>query len=113
MAYDEGLAQRVREALCDTPDVGERKMFGGLCFTMGGHMIVGIVKESLMVRVGESDEARAMKRKGVRPMDFTGKPMKGYVFVNPSGTARDGDLEQWIEWAKAFVRTLPAKTGPH
>lgn len=111
MAYDEGLAERVRDALRETQDIAEKKMFGGLCFTLDGHMVVGIVKESLMARVGEMAEAEAIKRKGARPMDFTGKPMKGYLFVDPRGTVEDQDLMEWIGLAKAFVLTLPAKGG--
>ena len=76
---------------------------------LGGHMMVGIVKDSLMARVGEAAEARALAKAGARPMDFTGKPMKGYVFVDPEGIAEDRDLESWIGMAKSFVEGLPAK----
>jgi len=109
MAYDEGLAQRIRDALRETADIGEKKMFGGVCFTWGGHMLVGVVKDDLMARIGEDAGPAALSRKGARPMDFTGKPMKGYVFVDRTGIADDRDLEGWIALAKAFVGTLPAK----
>jgi TfoX/Sxy family transcriptional regulator of competence genes len=109
MAFDEGLAQRIRDALRDKPEVGERKMFGGVCFTWRGLMLVGVVKDSLMARIGEAAEAKALTKPGARPMDFTGKPMKGYVFVDSSGLAEDRDLEDWISLAKAFVETLPPK----
>jgi len=109
MAYDEGLAQRIREALRDTQGVGEKKMFGGLCFLLGGHMMVGIVKDSLMARVGEIAQADALSKRGARPMDFTGKPMKGYVFVDPEGIDEDRDLESWIAMARRFVEALPSK----
>ena len=111
MAFDEGLAQRIRDALRGTAHIGEKKMFGGVCFTLGGHMLVGVVKDSLMARIGEDAEPAALSRKGARPMDFTGKPMKGYIFVDGAGIAEDQDLEGWIALAKAFVGTLPAKTG--
>jgi len=111
MAYDEGLAQRIRESLGNAPSIGEKKMFGGLCFTLNGHMMVGIVKESLMARVGEAAAFEALSRPGARPMDFTGKPMKGYLFVDPVGITEDHDLEAWIALAKNFVASLPAKNG--
>jgi TfoX/Sxy family transcriptional regulator of competence genes len=109
MAFDEGLAQRIRDALHGTSDVAEKKMFGGVCFTWRGHMLVGVVKADLMARVGDEAGPKALARKGARPMDFTGKPMKGYLFVDGSGIAEDRDLEDWIALAKAFVQTLPAK----
>jgi len=109
MAYDEGLAERIREALRDTHGVGEKRMFGGLCFLLGGNMMVGIVKDSLMARVGETAQAEALSKRGARPMDFTGKPMKGYVFVDPEGIAEDRDFESWIAMARRFVEVLPPK----
>lgn len=109
MAYDEGLAQIIREVLGDTPGIGEKKMFGGLCFTLGGNMMVGIVKESLMARVGEDAALAGLSKPGARPMDFTGKPMNGYLFVDPIGIAEDHELEAWIGLAKAFVLTLQTK----
>lgn len=112
MAYDEGLAQRIREALGKAPGMGEKKMFGGICFTLNGHMMVGIVKDSLMVRLGEDAAQAALHRRGARPMNFTGKPMKGYLFVDPPGIAEDRDLEAWIGWARSFVSALPAKPVP-
>ena len=109
MAYDEGLAERIREALRDTQGIGEKKMFGGICFLLGGHMMVGIVKDSLMARVGEAAQAEALSKRGARPMDFTGKPMKGYAFVDPEGIAEDRDLESWIAMSRRFVEGLPSK----
>jgi hypothetical protein len=109
MAFDEGLAQRIRDALRGTDDIVEKKMFGGVCFTWGGHMLVGVVKDSLMARIGVDAAPAALRRTGTRPMDFTGKPMKGYVFVDRTGIAEDRDLEEWIAMAKTFVATLPNK----
>jgi TfoX/Sxy family transcriptional regulator of competence genes len=109
MAYDEGLAERFRDALRDAQGIGEKKMFGGLCFMLGGHMMVGIVKDVLMARVGEAAQAEALSKRGARPMDFTGKPMKGYVFVDPIGIAEDRELESWIAMAHRFVEGLPSK----
>lgn len=109
MAYDEGLAERVRDALRDRPGLGERKMFGGVAFMLNGYMAVGIVGESLMARVGPARYEDALALPQVRPMDFTGRPMKGYVYVDPPGIEADTALENWIAVCAAFVATLPPK----
>ena len=108
MAYDEGLAQRIREILGGAR-ITEKKMFGGLAFLSGGHMFVGIVGDTLMARIGPERYAEALRQPHVREMDFTGRPMKGYVFVDPPGIERDDDLERWIVASRAFVRSLPDK----
>jgi hypothetical protein len=108
MAYDEGLAQRIREHL-GAARITEKKMFGGVAFLSRGYMFVGIVGDTLMVRVGPTAYAAALKRRHVREMDFTGRPMKGYVYVDPPGIDRDADLAGWIEAGRAFVKSLPAK----
>jgi len=92
MAYDEGLAFRVRELLSDRRDVVEKGMFGGLAFLIGGAMTVGIVGEDLLVRVGPGRHDEALARPHARIMDFTGRPMKGWIFVAPSGTEDDTAL---------------------
>ena len=109
MAFDEGLAQRLRELLERRRGVTEKKMFGGLCFMLNGHMFVGIVKQTLMVRVGPERYADAIKQPHARAMDFTGKPMKGYVFVEPGGLDSDAELQEWVDHTLEFVATLPAK----
>jgi TfoX/Sxy family transcriptional regulator of competence genes len=108
MAIDEGLAQRIREAM-GAVRVTEKKMFGGLAFLSRGHMFVGIAGESLMVRVGPNAYAEALRRPHVREMDFTGRPMRGYVFVDAPGLERDSDLGRWLEASLEFVGTLPGK----
>jgi len=108
MAIDEGLAARIREVL-GTARTTERKMFGGLAFMSRGHMFIGIAKEALMVRVGPEAYPAALQRPHAREMDFTGRPMKGYVFVDPPGYERDADLAAWVQAGLAFVATLPAK----
>jgi len=110
MAYDEGLAQRIRESLHDRRDVVEKRMFGGLAFMVRKHMCCGIVKDDLMVRVGADRYEEALRHPHARPMDFTRKPLKGFVYVGPRGTADDVDLEHWIGNALRFVLSLPAKT---
>lgn len=108
MAIDEGLAQRIREAL-GTARVTERKMFGGLAFMSRGHMFVGIARGLLMVRIGPAAYEEALRKPHVREMDFTGRPMRGYVYVDPPGFERDEELASWVKAGLAFVKTLPAK----
>ena len=109
MAFDEGLAERIRDVLVKTPRITERRMFGGVAFLADGHMFLGLIGDVLMARVGPENYAAALKRKHVREMDFTGKPMKGYVYVDPAGLAGDEELEEWVMRCRAFVRTLPPK----
>lgn len=109
MPYDEGLAQRLREVLQEHPGVVEKKMFGGLAFLSSGHMFVGITGDTLMARVGPADYAQALFLPHAREMDFTGKPMRGYVFVDPPGFASDADLSAWVARCQRFVQSLPPK----
>lgn len=109
MAYDEGLAERIRDITRDDDAISERKMFGGLTFMRHGHMFVGILGDSLMARVGPDAYAAALAQPGVRVMDFTGRPMKGYVLVAPEFIAEDEALAQWVKDCADFVDTLPAK----
>jgi len=108
MAYDEKLADRVRDVLTTEDGVTERKMFGGLAFMVRGHMACGIVGEDLMLRLGADGAERALGRPHVRPMDFTGRPMTGMVFVGPEGL-RGAALRPWVGKALGFVETLPPK----
>lgn len=108
MAYDEDLADRVRAVLPAGDQVSERKMFGGLAFMLGGHMFCGIVKDDLMVRLGPDATDRALDEPYVRPMDFTGRPAKGMVFVEPGGLA-GAALERWVDAAAGYARSLPPK----
>ncbi len=107
MSYDEDLADRVR-AVLPPADVTERQMFGGLAFMLDGHMFCGVVKEDLMLRLGPDGAERALEQPHVRPMDFTGRPMKGMVFVEPGGL-EGAALRRWVEAAAAFTRGLPPK----
>jgi TfoX/Sxy family transcriptional regulator of competence genes len=109
MAYDEGLAERIRTLLDDRGPVSERRMFGGLAFMMRGHMTVGIVKDELMVRVGPGTYSEVVREPHARAMDFTGRPMKGFVFVSPAGLESDGDLERWVERGVGYAASLPEK----
>lgn len=109
MAYDETLADRVRDVLAPRADVGERKMFGGIAFMVGGNMAVGVLGEELMVRLDPDDAEQALAESNTRPMDFTGKPMKGMLFVEPAGTEADADLAGWVEAGADHAASLPPK----
>lgn len=109
MAYDEGLAERLRPLLARKKGFGEKKMFGGLCYTINGNMCCGIVKDQLMLRLGNEGAAEALKHPHARPMDFTGKPMKSMIYIVPEGIAEDEDLKAWVTKALDFAKTLPAK----
>ena len=109
MAYNEQLAQRIRDALAGDRAITERKMFGGIAFLRHGLMFVGVLDSSLMARIGKSSHADSLARKHVRPMDFTGKPMLGYVFVDAPGLKTEAQLRFWLERCERFVTTLPPK----
>jgi len=109
VAYDDGLAQRVREALEGIRSVEEKRMFGGLAFMVRGSMCVGVVGRELMVRVGPEAYAETLRRPHARPMDLTGKPLRGFVYVAAAEIASDAGLGQWLERALAFNRTQAAK----
>ena len=98
MAYNEQLADRVRQILgTRKARYTEKKMFGGLCFLVNDKMLMGVEKERLMVRIGQEAEASALKKKGAKPMDFTGRVMKGYLFVDQDAVDMNKDLEYWVD----------------
>lgn len=109
MAYSERLASRVREILAEGGDVDERNMFGGLAFMVNGHMCCGITGEDLMLRLGPDRAEEALAEEHVRPMDFTGRPMKGYVYVATPGLQTEAKLRRWVRLARDFIDTLPPK----
>ncbi len=109
MAYDQRVADRIRHALGPRRDVTEKKMFGGIAFLVDGKMFVGLAGDDLMVRVGPDRYQAALAERHVRPMDFTGKPMVGYVFVSPEGIATARALRKWLDRALAFVATVEKK----
>lgn len=110
MAYNEALASRVRAVLAESAGITEKRMFGGLAFLKHGHMFVGVTADELMARVGKDAYLGALKRKHVREMDFTGKPMVGYVFVGSSGLAKDAELAFWVQHCEQFALALPPKS---
>jgi TfoX/Sxy family transcriptional regulator of competence genes len=109
MAYDEGVAQRLREVFEEDFDVIEKKMFGGIAFMVNGHMSCGVTDEDLMVRVGPDQYEAALQRPHAREMDFTGRPLKGFVYVAPDGFESDEDLNSWVNISLEFVTALPPK----
>jgi hypothetical protein len=103
VSYDEKLAARIRSMLVVRDDVVEKKMFGGLCFMVGGSMCCGLTKTDFMVRVGPEQYEHALAQPHARPMDFTGRPLKGMVYVSPEGLRTDAALARWIRRGLAFV----------
>jgi hypothetical protein len=109
MPYDEKLADRVRAAIGDDPRLSERKMFGGIAFMLDGNMACGIVRSDLMVRVGPDAYEDALSRPHARPMDFTGRPMRGMVYVGAPALAGDTALAEWVERGCSYAASLPPK----
>lgn len=112
MAYSESLALRVRQVLGRQPGVVEKKMFEGLCFLLNGNICVGIWKQSLIVRLDPSRYEDALSHEHVSEFDVTGRPMRGWVLVEPDGVESDQQLTHWIDRSKQFVETLPPKGKP-
>ncbi|MCG6976532.1 MAG: TfoX/Sxy family protein [Acidiferrobacterales bacterium] len=109
MAYDEGLSQRIRELLENESGVDEKRMFGGLAFMVHGNMSVGVTHSDLMVRVGPDDYDAALAEPHTRPMDFTGKPLRGFVYVDARGYESDEGLEKWVARGVHYALSLPPK----
>ena len=107
MAYNEKLADRMREKLMGLKKLEEKKMMGGLCFLYKAKMCCGIVKDELMVRVIESRYEEALSHPYCREMDFTGRPLKGFVYVSPDGFKKDNDLSYWLDMGIEYVESLP------
>lgn len=109
MAYDEDLAQRIREQLTAEPGLTERAMFGGLAYLLDGNMAVGLSGDELMVRVGADGSDDALARPHTRPFDMTGRPMKGWILVAPEGIGDIRELGAWVARGVSFARSLPPK----
>ncbi|WP_405845721.1 TfoX/Sxy family protein [Streptomyces sp. NBC_01518] len=109
MAYDEGLAERVRARLGVDPDIAEKRMFGGMAFLYRGNMAVGVSGSDLMVRVGPEHTDAALAQPGTRVFDMTGRPMRGWILVDSSVLAEDDALGRWIDEGHAFAASLPPK----
>jgi TfoX/Sxy family transcriptional regulator of competence genes len=109
VAYDEELAERVRNVISARADVTERTMFGGIAFMVAGNMACGVLGEELIVRLGDEEGEKALTEDGVRPFDFTGKPMKGIVYVSAELTSDDAGLADWVDAGADHAASLPAK----
>lgn len=111
MAYDQGLAQRVRERLdeLEPPGLAEKKMFGGVAFMLRGNLACGVLKDELIVRVGPEHYPEAIRKPHTRLFDISGKAMKGWVMVKPGGYESDEALGDWIQQGVRFALSLPTK----
>ena len=109
MAYDEALAERVRDLLMHRGDLAERKMFGGIAWMVAGNMACGILGEDLIVRLEPDEAESALAEENTRPFDATGPPMKGFVVVEAPALADPGELAGWVEAGVGFASSLPAK----
>ena len=109
MAYDPQLAARIRRIVAGHSGVTEKAMFGGLAFMIDGKMFCGVLGDELLARVGPDAHDAALARPHVRIMDFTGRPMRGYVFVGPRALQVDTELTQWVEQAQRHAAALPQK----
>lgn len=110
MAYNERLAERIRIILRERTDCSERRMFGGVAFLLDGKMCVGVVGDDLIVRAGTERYAAALSNQHARPMDFTGRPMRGWVYVAPAGVSRGPSLQRWIEMGIACAEAATPST---
>lgn len=109
MPYDAALAERVRPLLSRRKGFSEKKMFGGVGFLLNGNMCCGVLRQDLILRLGEEAGDDALGEYDVRPFDITGRAMKGWVMVGPAGSAEDDDLKRWVRAAAKFAAALPAK----
>lgn len=109
MSFDEGLAERVRDFVGTSPGISERKMFGGVCLLLRGNMSFGVVGSELMVRVCADAYPQALALPYAREVDFTGRSMRGMVFVSEKDIFEDEDLEAWLQRGLQSARSLPAK----
>jgi|SRR5467141_1781680 len=109
MPFDESLAKRVRSLLSGDYALREKRMFGGLAFMVNGHMCCGVVGEDLVVRTGPAAYLEALSQPHARPMDFTGQPMRGFVYIGSRGYRSTTELRSWIQRGLHFVLSLPPK----
>ncbi len=109
MAYNALLAERLRKLLDGEGPVSERKMFGGLAFMFAGNMVCGVMGDEIMARVGPERYDAALATPGAKPMDFTGRPMKGMITITGVGLETDEALREWLDQALSYARSLPAK----
>ena len=109
MHYDEQLATRVRDLVASTPGFAELKMFGGLCVTVFGNMCCGVLNDDLVLRVAPDTAQRLLSEPHVRPMDFTGRPLKGFLFVGAEALKKKTELRRYVSLSLALATSLPPK----
>ena len=109
MAYDQALAERVRHILAEQSGVVEKKMFGGLTFMLKGNMCCGVLGDDLVVRLGPNGHQQGLAQPGVRPMDFTGRPLKGMLYISPDGHGTEEGLRRWVDQAVEYALSLPQR----
>ena len=109
MSFNANLALRVRKMLCRKTGFSERKMFGGICFMLNGHMCSGVLRDDLIMRVSREDYENSLKQPHTRKFDFTGKPMKGFVVVTPKGYRSEKSFASWMALGIRCARSMPAK----
>jgi len=109
MTFNERIADQIRTAMRGTPGLTERHMFGGISFMLHGHMCCGVIEDNLVVRVGPTGYDAALNEPHARPMDFTGRPLTGFVYVDRPGFETRETLLEWIDRGVEFVKTLPPR----
>jgi TfoX/Sxy family transcriptional regulator of competence genes len=109
IAYDEVLADHIRVILADRPNVDAKKMFGGMAFILSGNMAVGIINNELIVRASAIEYEALQTEPGVRTFDMTGRPMRGWLVIEPAAISTNADLERWVARGVAVAETLPPK----
>ncbi len=109
MVYDEGLAQQIRDELSDRPGYSEKKMFGGLCFLVNGNMACGVTTNKVMLRIGKENYEEVMSKPHMTEMDFTGKPMRGMVYIDEEGSNDEDIVRKWVDYTYDYAFSLPPK----
>ena len=109
MAYNTEIEDRIQNAMAGWRHTEVKKMFGGVCHLLSGHMVCGVYKDFLILRLGEEQAAKALQSDDVQAFDITGRPMRGWVMVSRDGFKTDTELESWLLQARDFVRSLPPK----
>ena len=109
MTADDALIERIRPLLAGREGYSERKMFGGLCFMIGGNMCIGTWRGALIVRLDRKDHEATLAEPHTGPAEMNGRVMKGWALVEPAGIESDGDLKSWVDRAAAYAATLPSK----
>ena len=109
MAYNAVLVRRIEKLLRRRKSVTQKEMFGGICFLVNGNMCCGVERDKLVVRVGPEQYEQLLQRRHIKPMDFTGRPLRGFIYVAPAGLKSRNALASWLELGLRYAHSLPAK----